>query len=77
MTDFVGWLPMADGGEREAFLAADYNAEMVERVARFPSLRDRSVFVGDRADVVDLPLGPEPAERSRVDARSTSSSPGT
>ena len=58
MTDFVGWMPMADGGEREAFLAADYNAEMVEHVARFPSLRDRSVFVGDPADVVDVPLGP-------------------
>jgi pimeloyl-ACP methyl ester carboxylesterase/predicted glycosyltransferase len=58
MTDFVGWVPMADGGEREAFLAADYNAEMVEHVARYPSLRDRSVFVGDPADVVDLPLGP-------------------
>ena len=23
MTDFVGWLPMPDGGEREAFLTAD------------------------------------------------------
>ncbi len=67
MTDFVGWMPMADGGEREAFLAADYNAEMVEHVARFPSLRDRSVFVGDPADVVDLPLGPGPAGRPRVD----------
>ena len=59
MTDFVGWVPMADGGEREAFLAADLNAEMVEHVARFPTLRDRSVFVGDPADVVDLPLGPD------------------
>ena len=59
MTDFVGWMPMVDGGEREAFLAADYNAEMVEHVARFPSLRDRSVFVGDPADVVDVPLGPD------------------
>ncbi len=58
MTDFVGWLPMPDGGEREAFLAADYNAEMVEHVAKFPALRDRSVFVGDLADVVDVPLGP-------------------
>ena len=34
MTDFVGWVPMPDGGEREAFLTADYNAEMVEHVAR-------------------------------------------
>ncbi len=59
MTDFVGWVPMDDGGEREAFLAADLNAEMVEHVAQFPTLRDRSVFVGDPADVVDLPLGPD------------------
>jgi pimeloyl-ACP methyl ester carboxylesterase/predicted glycosyltransferase len=59
MTDFVGWMPMPDGGEREAALTADYNAEMVEHVARFPRLRDRSVFVGDPDDVVDLPLGPD------------------
>ena len=59
MTDFVGWVPMADGGEREAWLAADLNAQMVEHVARFPTLRDRSVFVGDPEDVVDLPLGPD------------------
>ena len=59
MTDFVGWLPMSDGGEREAMLAADWNAEMIEHVDRFPSLRDRSVFVGDPADLVDVPLGPD------------------
>ncbi len=58
MTDFVGWVPMADGGEREAFLTADYNAEMVEHVARHPRLRDRSVFVGDPEDLVADPLGP-------------------
>ncbi len=58
MTDFVGWVPMPDGGDREAFLTSDYNAEMVEHVARYPWLRDRSVFVGDPDDVVDLPLGP-------------------
>ena len=67
MTDFVGWLPMPDGGEREAFLTADYNAEMVEHVARFPRLRDRSVFVGDPADVVDVPLGPDLPTRARLD----------
>ncbi|HEU4567513.1 MAG TPA: alpha/beta fold hydrolase, partial [Marmoricola sp.] len=27
LTDFVGWIPMRDGGEREAELTADYNAE--------------------------------------------------
>jgi pimeloyl-ACP methyl ester carboxylesterase/predicted glycosyltransferase len=58
LTDFVGWMPLPDGGEREAFLTSDWNAEMVEHVARYPSLRDRSVFVGDPADVVDVPLGP-------------------
>ncbi|HYI57729.1 MAG TPA: alpha/beta fold hydrolase [Microlunatus sp.] len=58
MTDFVGWVPMLDGGESEAMLTADWNAEMVEHVARYPMLRDRSVFVGDPADIVDLPLGP-------------------
>ncbi|HST64365.1 MAG TPA: alpha/beta fold hydrolase [Mycobacteriales bacterium] len=54
LTDFVGWVPVGD----EADLTADYNAEMVEQVARFPRLRDRSVFVGDPGDLVPLPLGP-------------------
>ena len=47
MTDFVGWLPMPAGGEREAFLTADYNAEMIEHVERFPRIRDRAIFVGE------------------------------
>jgi predicted glycosyltransferase len=58
MTDFVGWLPMADGGEREAFLTADYNAEMIEQIERYPRLRDRSLFVGDLDDVVPYAFGP-------------------
>ena len=58
LTDFVGVLPMPAGGEREAFLAADWNAQMVEHVARTPSLRDVSIFIGDREDIVDAPLGP-------------------
>jgi pimeloyl-ACP methyl ester carboxylesterase/predicted glycosyltransferase len=57
MTDFVGWLPMPDGGDRERALTADYNAEMIEQIARFPSLRDRSVFVGNPADVVPDTFG--------------------
>ena len=52
LTDFVGWLPMPDGGEREALLTADYNAEMLEHIARYPRVRDRSLFVGDPDDVV-------------------------
>ena len=58
MTDFVGWLPMPDGGEREAFLTADYNAEMIEHVERFPRLRDRSIFVGNPEDIVPDDFGP-------------------
>jgi pimeloyl-ACP methyl ester carboxylesterase/predicted glycosyltransferase len=59
LTDFVGWLPMQDGGVHEAFLTADYNAEMIEHIARFPRLRDRAVFVGNREDVVPESFGPE------------------
>ena len=58
MTDFVGWLPMPAGGEREAFLTADYNAEMIEHVERFPRLRDRAIFVGEADDIVPDDFGP-------------------
>jgi pimeloyl-ACP methyl ester carboxylesterase len=58
LTDFVGWLPMPDGGEREAFLTADYNAEMIEHIARFPRVRDRAIFVGDDEDIVPDAFGP-------------------
>jgi pimeloyl-ACP methyl ester carboxylesterase/predicted glycosyltransferase len=57
MTDFVGWLPMPDGGAREQALTADYNAEMIEQIARFPALRDRAVFVGNPDDVVPHGFG--------------------
>jgi pimeloyl-ACP methyl ester carboxylesterase len=59
LTDFVGWLPMGDGGEREAFVTADYNAEMIEHIARFPRIRDRAIFVGNPDDVVHDSFGPE------------------
>ncbi|MCX6465539.1 MAG: alpha/beta fold hydrolase [Pseudonocardiales bacterium] len=58
LTDFVGFLPMPEGGEREAALAADHNAEMLEHVARYPRLRDRALFVGDLDDVVPDAFGP-------------------
>ena len=59
LTDFVGWLPMPDGGERERFLTADYNAEMIEHIARYPRVRDRAVFVGNPDDVVGDAFGPD------------------
>jgi pimeloyl-ACP methyl ester carboxylesterase/predicted glycosyltransferase len=57
-TDFVGYMPMPEGGDREAFLAADYNAEMLEHVARYPRVRDRAIFVGDPEDIVAGTFGP-------------------
>lgn len=58
LTDFVGWLPMPDGGPAERALAADHNAEMIEQRARFARIRDRSVFIGEPADVVPESFGP-------------------
>jgi hypothetical protein len=58
LTDFVGWLPMPGGGDREAFLTADYNAEMIEQVERFPRVRDRAIFVGEPDDIVPDDFGP-------------------
>jgi pimeloyl-ACP methyl ester carboxylesterase/predicted glycosyltransferase len=58
-TDFVGWVPMASGGEHERFLAADYNTQMVEHIAGNPSIRDLALFVGSPTDLVEEPLGPE------------------
>ena len=67
LTDFVGWLPMPDDGAREATLTADYNAEMIEQIARYPRVRDRSIFVGDPDDIVPDTFGPVAAVDPRVD----------
>jgi predicted glycosyltransferase len=57
LTDFVGYLPMEDGGEHERFLSADYNADMIELVERHPQVRDRAIFVGDADDIVPYRFG--------------------
>lgn len=59
MTDFVGWVPMASGGEREAFVAADYNAEMIEQIDRYPRIRDKAIFVGNPEDIIPGTFGPD------------------
>jgi pimeloyl-ACP methyl ester carboxylesterase/predicted glycosyltransferase len=59
LTDFVGWLPMPDGGDREQFLTADYNAEMIEHIDRYPRIRDRAIFVGNPDDIVPNSFGPQ------------------
>ncbi|MCW5749566.1 MAG: alpha/beta fold hydrolase [Alphaproteobacteria bacterium] len=57
LTDFVGFVPMPENGEREAFLTADYNAEMIGHVERHPGVRDRAIFVGEPDDIVPLSFG--------------------
>jgi pimeloyl-ACP methyl ester carboxylesterase/predicted glycosyltransferase len=57
LTDFVGWLPMPDGGAGEAALTTDYNAEMIEQVERYPRVRDRAIFVGNVSDIVPDSFG--------------------
>ncbi|MBX3143375.1 MAG: alpha/beta fold hydrolase [Trueperaceae bacterium] len=59
LTDFVGYLPMLDGDEREAYVVADYNAEMIEQVARFKRVRDAAIYIGEQSDIVPDAFGPE------------------
>jgi len=56
-TDFVGWVPFAENGPREAFLTTDYNAEMIAHVETHPQVRDRAIFVGGPQDIADLGFG--------------------
>jgi predicted glycosyltransferase len=59
LTDFVGFLPMDERNEREGFLTADYNADMVDHVAEHPEVRDMALFVGNPDDIVPERLGPQ------------------
>jgi len=59
LTDFVGFLPMADGDERERVVTADHNADMVDHVAEHPEVRDLALFVGNPGDIVGASLGPQ------------------
>jgi pimeloyl-ACP methyl ester carboxylesterase/predicted glycosyltransferase len=61
LTDVVGYLP---GNDRtttgwEQHVAADYNAELMEQIDRYPALRDRSFYIGELDDLPELPLGPD------------------
>jgi pimeloyl-ACP methyl ester carboxylesterase/predicted glycosyltransferase len=59
LTDVIGFLPVDPAGDpREADLCADYNAEMIEQLARYPSVRDRSVFIGGFGELPDASFGP-------------------
>jgi hypothetical protein len=66
-TDFVGYVPMPSGGRHEAFLTADYNAEMIGHIERHPGVRDRAIFVGGPEDIVPMFFGEDlPAMRDWV-----------
>ena len=66
-TDFVGYVPMPSGGDREAFLTTDYNAEMIGHVERHPGVRDRAIFVGTPEDIVPMSFGKDlPAMRDWI-----------
>ena len=56
-TDFVGYVPMPSGGDHEAFLTTDYNAEMIGHIESHPSLRDHAIFVGNPEDIVPMSFG--------------------
>jgi hypothetical protein len=59
LTDFLGWLPIdRSQGSREACLTADYNAEMIEQVARYGRVRDRAIYIGDYEDLIPERFGP-------------------
>jgi pimeloyl-ACP methyl ester carboxylesterase/predicted glycosyltransferase len=59
LTDFVGYIPMPSGGEREALVAADYNSDMIEQVERYGRIRDKAIFVGNPDDIIPGTFGPE------------------
>jgi len=59
LTDFVGFLPVdRSARSREAFLTADYNAQMIAQVERYRHIRDRAIFIGDHADLLPERFGP-------------------
>ena len=58
LTDFVGNLPMPEGGPEEVRLTTDHNAQMIEQIERYPRLRDAALFVGDPDDIVPDTFGP-------------------
>ena len=58
LTDFVGSLPMPEGGPEEVRLTTDHNAQMIEQIERYPRLRDAALFVGDPDDLVPDTFGP-------------------
>jgi pimeloyl-ACP methyl ester carboxylesterase/UDP:flavonoid glycosyltransferase YjiC (YdhE family) len=59
LTDVIGFLPVdPEGDPHEAYVCADYNAEMIEQRARYRRLRDLSLYVGEYDDLPPDRFGP-------------------
>jgi pimeloyl-ACP methyl ester carboxylesterase/predicted glycosyltransferase len=58
LTDVIGFLPVDPDNPREVERCADYNAEMIEQRARYPRLRDCSLYVGEFDELPDVTFGP-------------------
>lgn len=58
LTDLVGVLAAPGVPERDLPLIHDANRQMIAHRARYPWLRDLSLFVGNPEDLVDVPLAP-------------------
>jgi pimeloyl-ACP methyl ester carboxylesterase len=60
MTDFIGMLPMRDDPASTEFTRCwERNAENIDHLRLHPDVRDLSILVGDDADVLDRPFGPD------------------
>ena len=64
LTDFIGWLPMEDGAEHEAYLRPTTTPRWSSTSQRFLRVRDRALYVGNLEDVT-----PEPRPRAAVHPR--------
>ena len=58
LTDFVGFVPMPDGGDYEEYLSNDYNQQIDDHLTAHPGVRDRSIFVGNHEDVTTHSMAP-------------------
>ena len=76
LTDFVGWLPMEDGGSHESYLTADYNAEMVEHIDAHPGSATARCSWATRTTSCPTGWGPS-CPRSATGPSATSTSPAT
>lgn len=60
LTDFIGMLPMREDPSSTEFRRVwEKNAENIDHLRLHPDVRDLSVMVGDEADVLDRPFGPD------------------